>query len=244
MRRGEVIALIDEVLERLAVALEKAGYNPGQPRDKKTGRWSHVSGWAEANRKEKAAGKNPSGKSAHSPALAKALAIKEQEIKDLPNERAVLFKPDGTQLFEKDGGEQDVELKDEMAAMKGNVLTHNHPGSASLSDPDLRMATTAGLAEIRATSAKAGLVYSLKTPDGDWKGDWEHHQKAWDKTFYGVLGQANSSKGEAEIAEEVKAWFPNFDGTLTSHIRRVALKRWADSIGASYTETPLPTGDE
>lgn len=94
--------------------------------------------------------------------------IKDHEagIKDKTTEKALIFDKNGNLLFEKEGIEDKVKFKgDEIKFFKGNIVTHNHPGSeASLSSSDIKQACLNGSNEIRAVSAKR--IFSMKMKDG------------------------------------------------------------------------------
>jgi len=93
----------------------------------------------------------------------------EESIRHLDYEYAGIYK-DGKLVFSKPGQATEVEFDgDEMAKMKGAVVTHNHPARAgdvvlpdggSFSKSDLSLMETVEAAEIRAVSAK--YQYSAK----------------------------------------------------------------------------------
>ena len=93
----------------------------------------------------------------------------EESIRHLDYEYAGIYK-DGKLVFSKPGQATEVEFDgDEMAKMKGAVVTHNHPARAgdvvlpdggSFSKSDLILMETVEAAEIRAVSAK--YQYSAK----------------------------------------------------------------------------------
>ena len=70
-------------------------------------------------------------------------------------------------MLKKDGSAHDVSFtKDEIKRMRGCVLTHNHPGGASLSAADINMLRSSKLSEIRAVGRDG--VYRMIQPD-KWK---------------------------------------------------------------------------
>lgn len=92
----------------------------------------------------------------------------EGDIAPLQHERAAVFDKQGKKLFEKDGKETEVTFStEEMAKMRGAVVTHNHPdfggkfsdgGSFSMSDAELMVQT--GMAEVRAVTKK--YIYRMR----------------------------------------------------------------------------------
>lgn len=75
-------------------------------------------------------------------------------------EYAGLVGPDGKLLWTKRGGKSHVSFTpQELADMKGGVLSHNHPSSASLSIQDLLLALKGGLKKIYAVGAD-GSIYA------------------------------------------------------------------------------------
>ncbi len=88
----------------------------------------------------------------------------EERIRTQPFESAALY-IDGRQSFFKDGTASRVYFtREEAEAMKGGVLTHNHPGGRSFSDLDILILNYRGLAEIRAVSSS--YTYILKNEKG------------------------------------------------------------------------------
>lgn len=106
----------------------------------------------------------------------------EQGIRYGSKETGVLLNPQGDVIFRKGGKERQVSFtRDEVAKMKDNVITHNHPtsmtakGAYRLGSPfsmdDMSLAVRADVREIRAVSPH-GYTYSMKRPKGGWGTDW------------------------------------------------------------------------
>lgn len=95
------------------------------------------------------------------------LSKDENSIRSLNEEKALIYDSSGRNVFKKDGSAHDVSFtKDEIKRMRGCVLTHNHPGGASLSAADINMLRSSKLSEIRAVGRDG--VYRMIQPD-KWK---------------------------------------------------------------------------
>lgn len=95
------------------------------------------------------------------------LSKDENSIRSLNEEKALIYDSSGRNVFKKDGSAHDVSFtKDEIKRMRGCVLTHNHPGGASLSAADINMLRSSKLSEIRAVGRDG--VYRMIQPDR-WK---------------------------------------------------------------------------
>jgi hypothetical protein len=103
------------------------------------------------------------------PALEEEIRWHEVALVGLPKERALLFDPDGSVVFRKDGRKRSIEFTpEELALFKDRVFTHNHPpqrfkeqiageqcffeAGSSLSPKDVRVAIENNLAEVRAVT--------------------------------------------------------------------------------------------
>lgn len=95
------------------------------------------------------------------------------------NEHAAVIDSKGNIIFEKDGDANSVMFTDrELETMKGNTLTHNHPGGwkfknyepqyagNSFSPDDIKLATKMNAFEIRATTPK--YIFSMKPGKSGW----------------------------------------------------------------------------
>lgn len=90
----------------------------------------------------------------------------EDKIRHQNFESAALVDKDGNVVFSKDGAKSEVFFTpEEVAHMKGNVLTHNHPSSSMFSTADVNMFVQGELGEMRATN-RSGTTYSIKTGNG------------------------------------------------------------------------------
>lgn len=95
------------------------------------------------------------------------LSKDENSIRSLNEEKALIYDASGRNVLKKDGSAHDVSFtKDEIKRMRGCVLTHNHPGGASLSAADINMLRSSKLSEIRAVGRDG--VYRMIQPD-KWK---------------------------------------------------------------------------
>lgn len=90
----------------------------------------------------------------------------ERGIARNKTETAYVFDKNGKIIIEKEGTVDSVNFtKAELKRMKGNVLTHNHPGEGmSFSVDDIRLACKHGLNEIRATTKNGTFV--MRMADG------------------------------------------------------------------------------
>lgn len=105
----------------------------------------------------------------------KRLRQDEKLIAKGPNERAIIYNPNGSVAFIKNGGETSVQFsKREIQNMAGCVLTHNHPYSTTFSPHDINMLRNGQLEEIRA-AGKDG-VFVLRNP-GTWDSDFDNLEK-------------------------------------------------------------------
>jgi hypothetical protein len=93
------------------------------------------------------------------------VSSKEDEIKNLDYEKAIVFDKNGKVLWEKSGTKNNVDLQD--AANKnvlvGNVLTHNHPSNSSFSLADIKLLLNYDLEEIRAIGKNGNLMKASRT---------------------------------------------------------------------------------
>lgn len=90
----------------------------------------------------------------------------EDKIRNQSYESAALIDKDGNQIFFKDGEKSQVQFTpDEVASMKGAVLTHNHPSGSMFSNEDVAMMVGGDLYGIRATTS-SGKTFSLSRGDG------------------------------------------------------------------------------
>jgi endonuclease/exonuclease/phosphatase family metal-dependent hydrolase len=149
------------------------------------------------------------------PALEAEIQRHEAELVRLPKERALLFDPDGTVVFRKDGRKRSIAFTpEELVLFKDRVFTHNHPplkftvrmagvdacltfeAGNSLSPKDVRVAIEHNLAEVRAITkayvddTERTLLHRLERPaNGKWP-SWQTVMR-----FYpGAIRHANTMR--------------------------------------------------
>jgi SPP1 gp7 family putative phage head morphogenesis protein len=104
-----------------------------------------------------------------------ARTVEKNELWDKTIENAAAINPaTGEQILRKAGNKDSIWFNaDELARMRGSILTHNHPKPLYGNDPlsfslsDVRLAARNGLQEIRAVGNK--YAYSLKTSGLGWE---------------------------------------------------------------------------
>jgi len=90
----------------------------------------------------------------------------EKSVVHQSYESAGLYSPDGILILMKDGNKHSVFFTDgEVAKMKGNILTHNHPSGSPFSDFDIFTFVQAQLREIRAAGKQYTYSFSYKKYD-------------------------------------------------------------------------------
>lgn len=117
------------------------------------------------------------------PDVRQMIRDKEDELRPQRFESAYAVMPDGRVVIDKDGQKTSVEFSaKEVQAMRGGILTHNHPlgweapansperAGNSFSKEDIDLASHAQLAEIRAVTPL--YRYSMKPPEGGWNEDY------------------------------------------------------------------------
>lgn len=111
--------------------------------------------------------------------LGKPLDLVESVIRDQTFESAAVYKTNGEQTLYKNGKKTQVEFtRVELEAAKGQIMTHNHPGSGSFSPADLQVMTKYELHEIRAVGNL--YTYSVKpgrnlSPSDNYKIEAKHN---------------------------------------------------------------------
>lgn len=128
----------------------------------------------------------------------------EDQIKDLPTERGLVIAPDGRIIVHKQGDQTSVYFNwMEINAMKGAIVTHNHPNlgwsendarskGLSFSSADLRLAAMGEVKEMRAVSH--GYRHSLKPP-----------LSGWNERFWQEKIEPTYNKHEKEVYREIGA---------------------------------------
>lgn len=85
----------------------------------------------------------------------------EEKSAGLKHEEAAVYDKNGKPLFKNTGTASQVTFTDEqLAQMKGAVVTHNHPSGSSFSATDIELMTRTGAAEIRV--ATPDYFYSVR----------------------------------------------------------------------------------
>lgn len=142
----------------------------------------------------------------------------EDQIRRQHFETAIAWNAQGIEILRKDGEQYQVVFSDEeIASMKGAILTHNHPrGLAfartdmrswgnSFSDIDLHLACAAQLSELRVVTPR--LRFWLKPPNGGWdEAYWENsvapsyarHDDVVSHEFVAAIEAGHLSAEEAE----------------------------------------------
>ena len=86
-------------------------------------------------------------------------------------ENAVVYQ-NGRQVLLRNGVVDEVKFTNtELKALKGAVVTHNHPYGSSFSRADISLAKRVGMAELHASAQHDGVTYSIAPPKGSlfWK---------------------------------------------------------------------------
>ena len=91
----------------------------------------------------------------------------EEQIRHQDTETAGVFTPKGDLILRKNGDNDKVSFTDkEIAIIRGNIYTHNHPNGSWLSSTDLNFAIRNNLAEMRAVVSNG--TYILKRSESGW----------------------------------------------------------------------------
>jgi hypothetical protein len=166
----------------------------------------------------------------------------ENQIKDLPKEKAIAFHPTtGKILVSKGGDSTSVYLSSQdLQQMRGAVVTHNHPNlgwsendarskGLSFSASDVEVACRVNMAEIRAVSSS--YRHSLKPPPTGWNENYWRSRvkptyKQYEKQVYKeyltqiITGKKRIDEAEADYHHEV-------------------IKRTASKLGMQYLRTVI-----
>ena len=95
-----------------------------------------------------------------------AIHSAEDKIRNQDFESLSVIDANGTELLFKDGEKSQVLISaEDRPKLKGNTLTHNHPGGSCFSREDIGVMVGYDLQEIRATT-RSGKTYSLSRNDG------------------------------------------------------------------------------
>jgi phage portal protein BeeE len=152
-----------------------------------------------------------------------AIAEAENQIRGSKSEVAVIFNPDGKELFRVNGIENKVKFTDqEYSKFSGKIITHNHPSDSgqlgtTFSDQDLALAINANLKELRLVGLD-GSTHSIK-PSGE----------SWPD-----LDDVNSAlkKERAKLKKEIKAG----KRSMFDNVTRISLENVSARLGISYTQ--------
>jgi len=166
----------------------------------------------------------------------------ENQIKDLPYERAIAFNPkNGRIALTSKGNSVSVAFSaDEVRAMQGAIVTHNHPNlgwskndarskGLSFSPSDVELACKSNMKEIRAVTS--GYRHFLKPAPTGWNEQYWRSQvqptyKKYEKQVYNefatqiILGRKKIDQAEADYHHEV-------------------IKRTANQLGMDYSRKEI-----
>ena len=129
-------------------------------------------------------------------------------------EYAYVFSVDGALLFHRtEEAVSRVRFSHaELALLPGAVLTHNHPGSRSFSEADVKLAMRIGLAEMRVVTRKFRFI--LRPPEEGWS--WlllksfpamlEVERHLLDRQLFGEIASGVRSKGDADLVFHHLLW--------------------------------------
>jgi hypothetical protein len=141
--------------------------------------------------------------------LKAAVADAEARIRDIrDHEELYAFDANGNQVLYKVGGENSVYIAGaEQVLLKGATVTHNHPltpEGASFSPEDLQLASTTGVAEVRAVGGK--YTYSMKIPRDAWMAASAGiEQGVYDEGF-AAMDKGMTNQRQAELEHYHKVW--------------------------------------
>ena len=164
----------------------------------------------------------------YSAGLAKAMTARESEIRNERVENTSVFDDEGNELFRAVGTTHDVKI--DAKTTPNHIVTHNHPGIAgdSFSQGDVVNYAFWNAKEIRAVTRN--YTYSLKRPEGGWKGG---HEKAY-------------KQAKAKVDRADNAYFKNYKGDMDAADRRISRtynhrvnKEFAKIMGYEYTKTKV-----
>ena len=169
----------------------------------------------------------------YSRTLAKAVASREAEVRNMPVEHSAVFDEKGNLLFTRVGDANSVAVNG--APLKDNIYTHNHPSApqSSFSTEDITVAVRHNAKEMRAVTRD--YTFSLKRPESGW----------------GAKGKMGSDieimNRKRTIVEKTSArlkhYVFNYKGDKATALRRADFvmhhmvnKQLAKSFGWSYTK--------
>jgi len=160
---GGRVVMSADISEVLKLLMSMLKFDPDQPRDD-NGQWTDGGG-ATIRSSEKAPSNQGFGRKLHSIAEAQHTRFTDRF------ESAYNIGPDGyaNEIGQGIGDGLSVQFtENEIEALRGNVLTHNHPDGYALSALDLSFAAYAGVKEIRAVGTDAtGQKWLFRAWPGD-----------------------------------------------------------------------------
>ena len=163
----------------------------------------------------------------------------EEEIVNQRYETTIVLDENGNIILRKDGDDKSVPFTDEeVAKMKGMILTHNHPrgwtfpeddprhAGNGFSPDDIHIAALGGIKELRAISP--GYIYSLKPGKNGWLkplDSWNIYQEISNQVrreFENKIlaGEMKLSQAEAIHWHEVSTRFAKLYGLEYNRIKR------------------------
>jgi len=147
--------------------------------------------------------------------LEKIIRDYETSIKDRTTEKAFVFDKNGNVLINKAGNEDSVHFtKAELKLLKGNILTHNHPGESPFSREDIKLACEKNLKEIRVIDKNGTYMMNLKDGSNFTKGLWDtkisttvdSHINALLPNYQRLIDQGKVDAWKANSAMMNRAW--------------------------------------
>jgi len=121
----------------------------------------------------------------------------EGRIATMAHEEAVIIDSDGNMVFSKMGKVNQVEFTpDELAQLRGNVMTHNHPMGSSFSVDDVKFMAAWDMEEMRAVGWQWGdtpIQYRYKIhPDAEMRRHINIFNDAWDNNIKTIGAEIQS----------------------------------------------------
>lgn len=155
------------------------------------------------------------------PARAAAVQI-EDLVRGEKNEFGAFIGQDGAVLLRRAGQPDKVSyFEDELLQMRGATFTHNHPGGLSFSVADVRIASFAGLSELRAV---APHYRHMMAPKGRWPAEADIKQ-----AYAHELAAAQRDVDTMVKSGEMSVKY------ATAEIHHLAWVRAAAKLGLKYT---------
>ncbi len=138
---------------------------------------------------------------------------------------------------------QELRRTNDADEMQGMVVTHNHPSSQPLSDPDVLTSMRYDLAQVRAVGNKG--VFSLKRPQNGWNyvapfGNGTSSQARLGSHMDAATQQDLQSSQRKEVERKLRHQVePKSDDPKIDNLLRLRqhhqVRRFAADIGATYT---------